>query len=270
VIEEHARTLDTAFTSYARGEAPVYAGTLHVISDLPEHELSNPSYYESNRNVIDGSVVARIVPRTPTPNATPHPLDPGDSLALEIVSDEQRLYTLVIQRDAEESSVVFSTVLAFGTYPPGSLVPGTIDGLSLGRTPERFDFDFDERYDARGWFYRVRAQGSIFRVAPDDVTKEQARTLDRERTTEGFEENGDRWARRIERQALIRVPIPEGLDFTPNDCYRRVDYALVETVDASALATSLSQVTVASTEKCCSLCIGPECIESGFRRECFP
>jgi hypothetical protein len=270
VIEESRRALDAAFTSYARGELPVYAGALNVISDLPEHELTNPTYYESMREEIDGNVVARIVPYRPAPNITPHPLDPGNGLALEIVGSEQRQYTLVLQSDEQDDErVVFSIVMPFGAGP-GSLVAGSIPGLLLAEAPQRIDFDFDERYEARGWFYRVRAQGTLLRVEPDDVTPEQAMVLDRERSVKGFEPGGAGLMRRFEGSKSFNVAVPEGLDFVPSECYRVVEYSLLENVDPSTLATGVSDVLISSTELCCILCRGPECIESGFRRACMP
>lgn len=270
VIEEKRRLLDAAFTSYARGEVPVYAGELSVISDLPEHELTNPSYYESMRHELSGNVAARIVPYSPAPNITPHPLDPGNGLALEIVSREERRFAAVLQRDGtEDDSVVFSIVMSFGTLS-GSLVPGSIPGLFLAEAPERIDFDFDERHEARGWFYRVRARGTLLRVDPGDVTPEQALTLDREKTSKGFEPGGAGLVRRSQGSKSFAVAVPEGLDFVPSECYRHVEYSLLESVNAGTLATGLSDVLVSSTELCCVLCLGPECIDSGFRRECMP
>ena len=270
LIERERRALDAAFTRYARGELPVYAGELNVISDLPEHELTNPSYYASMREEIEGNVVARIAPYAPTPNATAHPLDPGNGLALEIVSSEQRQYALVLQsNDQANDSVVFSIVMPFGTYA-GSLVAGRIAGLSLAAAPERIEFDFDERYDARGWFYRVRAKGALARVDPDDVTLEQALVLDREQTLNGFESGGEGLMRRQSGSTSFDVGIPEGLDFVPTECHRQAQYSLLESVNASTLATGVSEVLVSSTELCCTLCRGPECIDSGFRRDCSP
>jgi hypothetical protein len=270
VIEESRRVLDMAFTSYARGEFPVYAGALNVISDLPEHELTNPTYYESMREEIDGDVVARIVPYLPAPNVTPHPLDPGNGLALEIVDRERRLYALVLQSDEQDDNrVVFSIVMPFAAFS-GSLVAGNIPGLLLAEAPERIDFGFDERYDARGWFYRVRAQGTLFRVEPDDVTPEQAIVLDRKGSVKGFEPGVAGLMRRFQGSKNFKVAVPEGLDFVPSDCYRAVEYSLLENVDPSTLATGVSEVLVSSTELCCILCEGPECIDSGFRRACMP
>jgi hypothetical protein len=270
VIEEGRRVLDAAFTSYARGELPVYAGALNVISDLPEHELTNPTYYESMRGEVDGNVVARIVPYRLAPNVTPHPLDPGSGLALEVVGSKQRQYTLVLQRDEQaDDRVAFSIVMPFGSSS-GSLVAGSIPGLLLADAPERIDFDFDERYDARGWLYRVRAQGTLFRVQPDDVTPEQAIALDRERSAEGFEPDGAGLVRRFEGSKSFEVAVPEGLEFVPSECRRAVEYSLLERADAATLATGVSDVLVSSTELCCTLCRGPECIDSGFRRACLP
>jgi hypothetical protein len=270
VITEHRRALDAAFTTYARGELPVYTGALHVISDLPEHELTNPSYYEDTREEIDGDVIARIVARVPEPNINPHPIDPGEGLELEISSTEQPSYTLVLQSDGTTGDVVFSTVLPFGAIGVGSLVPGRIDGLSLAEAPDRIDFEFDERYEARGWFYRVRAQGTLTRIDPTEVTPEHALALDRAGTMAGFENGTDGVIRQVERTSYFSAPIPEALDFVPSECARRVTYSLLENVDRSGLSASLAEVLVSSTELCCTRCEGPECIDSGFDRQCFP
>jgi hypothetical protein len=270
VIEQHRRELDAAFTRYARGEVPVYEGELRVVSDLPEYELTNPEYYESDRRELDGNVVARIVPYSPAPNVSPHPLDPGNGLALEIVDREQRNYSVVLQSDGQDDdSVVFSTVLPFGGWL-GSLIPGAIPGLSLASAPDQIDFDFDERYEARHWLYRVVARGTLVRVEPDEVTPEQAIALDREQTTQGFESSGAGLTRRVEKSTGFDVATPEGLDFVPSECRRSVEYSMLESVDPSTLATGVSEVLVSSTELCCTLCRGPECIDSGFRRECRP
>jgi hypothetical protein len=268
VIARHTQRLDAVFGVYARGEHQVYRGTVTAISDLPEHETVNPSYYESHYESIQGAAVARIAP-APVLTGYVTPPRPNEGLTLEIADPESGSWLEIFQAPGVTDDVLVSKVRVVGEGA-SIYLPGRIDALDLAMPPAEIEMDFDESGEARGWLYRIRIDGVLTRVAPDQVTVQDALTLDRQRDASGFADRGDELVERVERSDSIAVDAPAGLDFVPTQCHRSVDYALVAYVRAEAPGSfGVRDVRVSSTELCCIRCLGPECIDAPFRRECF-
>jgi len=270
VIASHQASLDTLFTRYSRSgpdAPPVYRGSLSMISDLPEHEGDvNQDYYLSWRGELAGDVIARIVP-VAMPRGRASLLRPTLGLTLQIMDGDAQSYAELHQAQGTSGELVASQVMVFQGLSSTRLLTVPVPGVALEQAPPDIQLDFDERGELEGVLMRIRAEGTLRRLEPTDLTVNDALILDRWRVTPFVESAGEA-SRTISTEAYFEQEPFAGLDFTPSDCSRTIKYELVEVVDTTTLATRVRDVRVLSTELCCSLCIGPECMQSGYRREC--